>query len=1013
MGKSVYDFVENKCSEEMTCIWENPHRVAMDTSGSTCSRLTTEQESLSILSCSRNIVEKILPNDKEIISWNSTGSIIELSKIKSGGGTVPQSMFPHLESIQSLLVTTDGCFNEVKAVIPLVEKSSIIHVLAIYVGDRKNQPSKLNLPVFAPFMDVPGSFILCHYDGNTLKLLITNNLEENEENKLPKLPSTINDSLSWNDFPDIDPTLLSHIKSSIKQKAMLKPGFIPFKNGEIINIKEFLETVQENDKFCTSKEFNKFLETEMPNLISETDIICGITLRTALKKWRALQILKAERKIQSKTEIIEKNTNIANLYKQAENLQIQLQNGDKSCSDEFSSITKILYEYGIKLQKEYADVRRPIEQLYNYLISCIQPKKILSSYTLKDLSDKIVSNRAKRSKDVSNITIEISNYDFNDSIHVDECDICFLNRTRALLLLTPSDEQIKINTNDFSLNDILSLGLSNKNSIPSCNICIYCASFILRTKKICPYTRQWISAIIPCVKPSEVNTKNLQIELSKTFFDGKLIGLEFQLFLSCLDFIQDRFSNEIINHFENYIVYHCNANFLGLNGNNKKFINALEDILFYSINEFRPESWLIPLRNKSILSMNLLCKLSIKLNDHRYNKVKLEQYNGIMRRNFFKLILTRILSYSKSETLGNLFLKNEISNLFYNTKQTGIPLINSARLLSFDCLSSIFYILFDKIWFKENIENPILNYCKFIHLTINEFLPPILISTFFYETIFGLEKLNFSSFRSESLLIQLNAKNSNFSNAFWGKINLLDQNLFISNLNKIFNKFSKYSSDIIHFQSVGFSPISLLAPVITSCSICGEQFLDKNDLDKSIDEIVFIVKNNRRIHFKNVFGSHNVSDNSINFNVHKGINIVYSYYQNFTLSRQVVIDVIKYLRFYSNGNIHTEYLLHQIVPVVHDFVKKLNQGLSVPSFDDIYNFKKRLQDEIDFIKENNQFFGVNIPSLDDIPVELKNELLAPLSPDELLYVNIDPDFFATPQKQKVPRLCDFIFVYCE
>ena len=962
-------------------IWDFPCISSLDTSGSTSSRLSTGntilEESVTIV---RDILKKKKNSDARCISWNTIGTNKTLNSVRSGGGTDPASMFPMLDGIKTLLVTTDGEFHAVDKVVPLVRQSSIIHVVAVYIGRRCSPPSYLNLPVFAPFMEVPGIFVLCHFDGESLKLLLTNNVEENQ---FPDIP-LIDKNTKWSDFPTLDIKILHTLVSKKQEKLDYNPRYISINNdGTMMDFIAFTEEIRRNPDLTLTKDFEEFIMNEhLPKDFQFSSSVIEI-----MNIWRKRKISQVDRLVEE--EFMEENPNFKELKLRAKELYDNISNNDKSCKKEFAEITEKLYEIGLNLRGKQIQGRSSTEQLYNHIIRNINTKSNSSSYTLQDLQKRVTSNRANRATIVSEEVTDLGFYDFTGAITT-ECDICAIDRPFALLLIQSTPEQIANNTCDGAMNDILSLGPSNKNNFPGSNLCVYCAHYLLKNGHPCPYTRQSISSILPCVKPSPVHTKLLSEEISKAFFGCRKLFLEFQLLLSCIDQVQSRFPKKIIDFWMNYILNHTNANFMGPYGTSKLCKDAILSVISFPVSENNFESWLAPLRNKTIFSITLMCRIALRYNLHPSNL-----FQDVVFRAFIKMLVSRMLLFVKEDPVDNLrMLQLALESDLYNTSTTGIPIRNSRKYSNLTNSNTI-KLLFDKDFLKDNILEPLTTYCDAIKVKLDTFIPS---EPFLFILSHAINNLQNVSIKPESFLVLL-MKNMDFKNIFWRRMNLVNVQL-----HNDFKSFSVFTKGDPHALPVKFSPVNLSGPAITSCTSCGTPFIHQSDFDLPIEELVKIVKNNRNSHFKTVYHGEHPNDTSSHYNLHKAVAISLQSFFELNINRDMVLTVLHYIRSHCKGNIHETQVIRSVVAVIWDYIQKVNSGIEPSDVYEYIDFKSRLSEEIHYLKlEGKSQIGIDLATLDGLSKEEIKELTAPLSEEEVLdFIQLPKSRVSLPKPQKFP-----------
>jgi hypothetical protein len=262
---------------------------------------------------------------------------------------------------------------------------------------------------------------------------------------------------------------------------------------------------------------------------------------------------------------------------------------------------------------------------------------------------------------------------------------------------------LEFNVSDFSLNDELNTGTKNTLAIPSGEFCVECAYAMMLMGKH-PITRQKIGSVLVLADPSiKKNNKMILNSICCSMFGGREIKYSFQILLGLFDELEknekmnkneNRFSPKVYEWINKYILYNTKANLLTEEfGTYKKLIEAMSDVVNYKFSPYNEDTWMIPLRNKTINSMSIICRNV--LNENKDNSF-LKEYElkrkaiTLMRRIFIKNeIISKVISICKNKVNG----KNEkvydkmcysIENDLFNNDKTSFPMMGSEKICNFE-----------------------------------------------------------------------------------------------------------------------------------------------------------------------------------------------------------------------------------------------------------------------------------------------------------------------------------------
>ena len=188
-----------------------------------------------------------------------------------------------------------------------------------------------------------------------------------------------------------------------------------------------------------------------------------------------------------------------------------------------------------------------------------------------------------------------------------------------------------------------------------------------------------------------------------SMFGGREIKYSFQILLGLFDELEknekinkseNRFSPKIYEWVYKYTLYNTNANLLTEEfGKSKILIEAMFDVVNYQFSEDNTDTWLIPLRNKTINSMSIIVRSLLNENkDDKFLKSKDLKNKAIkfMRRIFIKNeIISRVISICKNKVNGkyeNVYQKMcySIENDLFNNDKTSFPIIGSEKICNFE-----------------------------------------------------------------------------------------------------------------------------------------------------------------------------------------------------------------------------------------------------------------------------------------------------------------------------------------
>ena len=1048
--------------------------IAIDSSGSTSGSIMDNQKEIISTIINGTKCEKILDS---ILSWEDTCEIKSLDKIKAGGCTDPSCIFTKLNpKVENLIVTTDGYISsrEVQRTRDKIKNFTNLKNIICILFQETSSPSQLNIAVFYPFLEhtkkLKGSFYLFYYHDKSLYLLIKktpNAFDNNNIFKSPPLEYT--EQTKWDEIPKNE---YSDIKKIEVNSQTIEEGFIMVpKLNQILNLKllekDILENKNKNElTIVSSNEFNNFINENIFGLIDScVDSMESENfnrLRNIVSEWKKYLIIKEEEenKIKNSDKDIEDKNKKIELYKELMEKKLKIK--DKK-SEEYNKIKeqlKVLSKEIFDTVKEKIRNKTKNENNYNKLISEIHERiteeqnKLLNNETINDFTLKNitkVANRVKRAVKLNPIE-NADNWDLSGNpIICDECLICTRDdQPLALLMVDLSVENpnlVEYNISDFSLNDEINTGTKNICAIPGGEFCVECAYAMMLMGKH-PITRQKIGSVLVLTDPN--NRKNNKMILNSiccSLFGGREIKASFQILLGLFDELEKneksnknenekRFSPKIYEWVHKLVLYNTNANLLTEEfGTNKQLIQAMSDVVNYQFSPYDEDSWLIPLRNKTVKSMSIIVRNV--LNDNKdtsflkENELKRKAIS-LMRRIFIKnIVISRVINICKNKINGKnnkvyykmCFL---IENDLFNNNRTTIPIINSEKTCNFDnskmikalCINEDEYkdLIKSIKHFEDFIKNKYKNEKDFelfsekmitlitlgIYILINDENNINDLAKNEEDALLGFigeKNLKQTYSKEETKILELNK-----DIFLYGKtkelsainkedlINLVKSNSIYSKI-----KFDKCDHHIFRCKYASH----LYSPCVTVCSCCGMSFItddEKQQLknNKDVNNIVETIKSRKYKHFQeifyttdyfgynektNIFPGHKIVRNVCNMNQFKDLE---------KPTRELILEEIKYLKNMnrsSRGNIYLDDLLEELLLRSWDFIqrrKNMDENKKKLITKDCLSFQERVLIEIN--ESQDDYIGKE-ENLDGLTEEEIKKLTSNIDLNESKYLN--------------------------
>ena len=1040
--------------------------IAVDNSGSTYGKVMDNQKKVISNIISGTNCENL---KNTILAWESSCYISKLNSLDSSGGTDPSKIFDKLgKNIENLMVTTDGEISnsEVNQTRQKIKDfKNLKNIICISFQESVSSPSNLNIAVFYPFLEhtrmMKGSFYLFYFRNDKLCLLIKN-IPKIVDKIFKSPPGEYTNDTKWEDIPVYETSDIQKIE--VNSFGGLEEGYIYMpgtdNSNKILNLKLLEKDVlaqkaKDDLTFVTSEEFNSFMKDNINGLIDScVDSFESENfnkLRNVVAEWKKglLSIEKAKEEelmSKNKNENAEDKTKKIELYNELMEKKLKIK--DKKSEEyttlitQLKSLSKEIFDtVKEKLRKKNSeenktdnsnkyigDILERITEEQNKILN----KDLINDFTLKNITK--VSNRVKRA--IKLTTIESAdNWDLSGKpVICDECLICTRDdQPMALLMIDLSEENpnlLEFNISDFSLNDEIYTGTKNTCAIPSGEFCVECAyALMLRGKH--PITRQKIGSVLVLVDPSiKNNNKMILNSICCSLFGCREVKASFQILLGLFEELEknekmekseNRFSPKVYEWIHKYVLYNTWGNLLTEEfGKNKILIEAMADVLNYKFSPYDEDSWMIPLRNKTLSSMSIIIRNVLNENDdHSFlkeNELKRKAIT-LMRRMLIKGIISKVITICKNKVNG----KDEkiykkmcylIENDLFNNENTSFPLVNSEKICKFEnskmikslCRTEgeLKHLLKTIKYFEEFIRNKYEEEKNFELFTENMIT---LITLGIYILTDDENNVNDLCKGEEDALLGFLGVNQLKSHYTPEEKNiiLLNNDIFlygntkdISGLSKqdltnIIKSISIYSkikqSDNSHAQFICRYASHLYSPSVTLCTVCGMSFVteeEKVDLNKGKD-VAKIVENIKERKYKHL-QEYCYTTNSFGFDEytnifpgHKIVRIVCTMDKYKDLerpTRELILEEIKYLKKMSRnarGHIYFENLIKELLKFTWDFLQR-KKKLSEKQFNalkDCLSFEQRVLIEInepqdDYVKKEADFDGLTEEEIKEI-----------------------------------------------
>ena len=1003
-----YVINKEKDEEKKSNFFSSPKitAIAIDVSGSTYGIVMKNQKEIISSVISGTNCETLKDT---IIAWDDNCKIEKLNNLDSNGCTDPSCIFTKLDKkVENLLITTDGEIpkGEVDKTRNVIKSfTNLKNIICISFQNEVKSPSNLNIAVFYPFLEhtkiMKGSFYLFYYRNKQIYLLLKN-IPKMIDTIFKSPPSEYNNETKWEDIPICEINNVQKIEVTSLEALELGQIYMPNSN-KILNLKllekEVLEQKANNDlTFVSSEEFDSFMKYNINGLIDSCvdsyESENFNKLRNVVNEWKRslLNKEKEKEKEYEKNNNIEEKTKKIELYNELMEKKLQIK--DKK-SEEYKNIIiqlKTLSKEIFGTVKEKLKKKNSEENNSNKFISDILERMaeeqnklvnndVINDFTLKNITK--VANRVKRAVKLSTIE-SADNWDLSGNpVICDECLICTRDdQPMALLMIDLSEENpnlLEYNISDFSLNDEINTGTKNICAIPSGEFCVECAYALLLNGKH-PLTRQKIGSVLVLADPNiQKNNKMILNSICCSLFGRREIKASFQILLGLFEELEkrekmekseNRFSPKVYEWVHQYVLFNTRANLLTEEfGTTKQLIEAMSDVVNYKFSPYDEDTWMIPLRNKTINSMSIIVSNVLKENKDKTflkeNELKRKAIS-LMRRIFIKNIISKVIFICKNKVNG----KNEdfykqmcylTENDLFNNEKTSFPLMNSEKICKFENSKMIKSLYRNDEEFKETIkiikyfeeyiqknfkneekfelftENMITMITLGIYILINDENNVNDLCKSEEEALLGflgVNKIKSKYTKEEEKIINLNQDIFLYGNIKdindISKEELLNIIKSISIYSKVKMNENKHHIMICKFAS------HLYSPCVTKCCACGLSFITDEEIDKvkkneNLKEITENIKNRKYKHIQEyAYTTNNFGfDETTNiFPGHKIVRIVCTMDKFKDVerpTRELILEEIK--MFYkinknSRGNIYYENWVVDLVKFSWDFLQR-------------------------------------------------------------------------------------------
>jgi len=1045
--------------------------IAVDTSGSTSGSIL--KWSLEAVRQAVNMPDRAPNDAREsimerAISWNSIAELRPLSRMSSGGFTAPATIIPLLQpSVRNLLITTDGEITnlEVESLRKALKNCKVNNVIAFIVGGRspfeRASPKDIEMSVFFPLLEH------CISRGGTFMLFfITKEDEEHgPDRKVARFsddqvriearllikctsercaqfsqfvdpPKTYDNSVTWDDVPIVNLGALSYmlveddpeyVKPVVAEEhAMNVPGIstpvdLVKRAAELSN----MHGHGARDIFA-SVGMDQFVCDVLPQLIDEGKICSAdlaAYLRDIVQKWQRLNLLR-----------IEKETEDPHLSTLLDSFRVMCEERATNDSPELRERLALVADEMRPLlemrttRREYFSgiVRSVSSYILDHLAkitaadSAPDYAELPQVFTL-DAVSKRMANRARRANVVAPEKLVApaqaeSEWDMTNAPPVcSECLICMRDHVPGAMLTVDISKEhtnvLALNVSDVGIDDALTTGLWNTVAFPAGNFCVSCA-FACAALGQHPMTRQPVAAVIPCVDLSiPVNKKLMRNSLCNTFFAGKDLPSTWLVFYGALEGLkrEQRFPDELINAFQNTLLHNIRCNLFPETsplGKSEVMLDAIHRAVCLGIDRMNPETWLVTLRNRSIPSVAMLATTVLAHDDSDQAR---KSATCMMRRQFFKTIVTAILNAAKRNPKNLRKMRNAIEHDIFNSV-AACPVLGTQRLVSITS-SNLLKVLFNTRNYSNMMSGMARVISHFKMTSFDELITPAAFSSFLayiYEHVTRAQ-ISSSQRKVEDFLVACFKPRSGagelLSDAFFdGAVETSggDSAALAAVLDSApYKKAMKSLENTIncgHHKIPRFALSHLYSPPVSHCGICGRPFLSQEEIRQirdprsrklMLDCLVEKLKTRRAKHFAEVFGTSVDSplptSSCSMCSLHESVRFACSLPQFCQLkvpTRELVLAALSHIFDHAEpGFTYSPQMLNSIVLCMCDYLQKrelwYKAGRVPPDGSTLLAIRERIVSEI----EGDELSGEDVIVDSGLDPELFQQLTAPIEFD--------------------------------
>jgi len=494
----------------------------------------------------------------------------------------------------------------------------------------------------------------------------------------------------------------------------------------------------------------------------------------------------------------------------------------------------------------------------------------------------------------------------NAPLVCDECLVCMRDKVPGAMLAVDISKDhtnvLAMNVSDVGIDDALTTGLWNAVAFPAGNFCVSCA-FACAALGQHPMTRQSVAAVIPCVDLSIKSNRTLMHNsLCNVFYAGKSLPSTWLVFYGALDALkrEQRFPDAMINAFQENILHHTNCNLfpdISPLGKTEPMLDAMRRAVCLPIDRVDPESWLVTLRNRSIPSVAMMTTTVV---NHDPSDEARKAATCMMRRQFFKTIVTAILNAAKRKAANLKKMRRAIENDIF-TSIADCPLLNTQRLVSITS-SNLLKVLFNASNYNSMMSGMARVMSAFKMDNFDQLITPAAFSSFLayiYEHVTRAE-ISASQRKVEDFLSQCFKPGSSveshlLADAFFdGAVETSGGDKAALSVVLSTAPFKNSIESVRKNEACGhnfiprFSKCHLYSPPVSHCAICGHPFVTQREIsilkeDRAKSEFPAIVeklKERRAKHFSEVFSTrpdNPVPDsNSCAVSLHESVRVVCS-----------------------------------------------------------------------------------------------------------------------------------------